>query len=68
MQNLRSKFQYIIVDTAPVLPASDAIVLGQLVDSLIMVVQAERTTGNMAKDAMKRMAGGNVVPTGIVLA
>jgi len=32
IQALRSKFSYIVIDTAPVLPASDAVVLGQVCD------------------------------------
>ena len=34
LEELKSKFTYIVIDTAPVLPASDAVVLGQLCDAL----------------------------------
>lgn len=64
---LRSKFSYIIIDTAPVLPASDAVVLGQLCDALLMVVQSDRTTHHMARDAIKRLNSSKVAVDGLIL-
>lgn len=67
IDRLREKFSYIIIDTAPVLPASDATVLGQISDALIMVVQSEKTTHHMAREAIKRLNAVNVSVTGLVL-
>jgi len=67
LESLREKFKYIVVDTAPILPASDAVVLGRHVDSLVMVVQADRTTHHMARDAIKRLSSANVYVSGLVL-
>lgn len=67
IQRLREKFSYIILDTAPVLPASDATVLGQICDALIMVVQSERTTHHMAREAIKRLSAVNVPVAGLIL-
>ncbi len=67
IQALRSKFSYIIIDTAPVLPASDAVVLGQLCDALLMVVQSDRTTHHMARDAIKRLNSSKVNVDGLIL-
>lgn len=67
LTELRSKFDYIIIDTAPVLPASDAVVLGRLCDSLLMVIQSEKTTHHMARDAIKRLNASNVHVDGLVL-
>ena len=65
---LRSKFSYIVIDTSPVLPASDAVVLGQLCDALLMVVQSDRTTHHMVRDAIKRLNSSNVAVDGLILA
>ena len=65
--NLRSRFDHIIIDTAPVLPASDAVVLGQLCDALLMVVQSDRTTHHMARDAIKRLNSSRVTVDGLIL-
>lgn len=67
LEELKSKFSYVIIDTAPVLPVSDSIVLGHMVDALIMVVQSERTTHHMAQDALRRLQGSQVNPLGVVL-
>lgn len=66
LEKLREKYDYIIIDAAPVLPASDALVLGQLADAVIMVVQAESTHSHLPQDAMKRLHSANVEVTGLV--
>ena len=67
ISDLRSKYSYIIIDTAPVLPASDAVVLGQLCDALLMVVQSDRTTYHMVRDAVKRLHASKVGVEGVIL-
>jgi capsular exopolysaccharide synthesis family protein len=64
---LRGKFSHIIIDTAPILPVSDAIVLGHIADALLLVVQAERTTTKMARDALKRLGNAGIRTMGVVL-
>lgn len=65
--DLRNKFSHIIIDTAPILPVSDAIVLGHIADSLLLVVQAERTTTKMARDGIKRLENAGIRTMGVVL-
>ena len=67
LESLREQYTYIVVDTAPVLPASDAVVLGQYCDALLMVVQSDRTTHHMVRDSIKRLASSKVGVTGIIL-
>lgn len=67
LSELKLKYAYIIIDTAPVLPASDAVVLGRLCDSLLMVVQSEKTTHHMARDAIKRLYASKVNVDGLIL-
>lgn len=40
---VKSKYDYILLDTPPVVPVTDAGVIGAQTDGVIMVVQAERT-------------------------
>ena len=35
LDTLKERFSYIVIDSAPVLPASDAIVLGKMADALL---------------------------------
>lgn len=65
--DMRDKFSHIIIDTAPILPVSDAIVLGHIADSLLLVVQAERTTTKMARDGIKRLENAGIRTMGVVL-
>lgn len=67
LNELRDQFDHIIVDTAPVLPASDAVVLGQSCDALLLAIQSDRTTHHMARDAIKRLTASKVHVTGLVL-
>ncbi len=67
LQTLKKKFAHIIIDTAPVLPASDAVVLGQLCDCLMLAVQSDRTTHHMARDAIRRLTNSKVNVSGLIL-
>jgi capsular exopolysaccharide synthesis family protein len=67
LHDLRKKFTYIVIDTAPVLPASDAVVLGRLCDSVLLAIESDRTTHHMARDAIKRMNASNVTVAGLIL-
>ncbi len=67
LEELRKKFAHIVIDTAPILPVSDPIVLGHIADAFVMVVQAERTTQKMVHDAVRRLQSAGVTPLGVVL-
>jgi len=64
---MRKKFKYIVIDTPPVLPVSDAIVLASIVDGTLMVVGAESTKYAMTKDALNRLEQANTPMLGTVL-
>ena len=67
LEDFKKIFDHIIIDTAPVLPASDAVVLGRLCDSLILAIQSDRTTHHMARDALKRLHSSKVKVSGLIL-
>ena len=56
-----------VIDTAPVLPASDAVVLGRLSDAVLLAIQSDRTTHHMARDAIKRLNASRVAVQGLIL-
>ena len=66
LEKLQEKYDYIVIDAAPILPASDALVLGQLADAVIMVVKADSTHSHIPLDAIKRLQSANVGVTGLV--
>lgn len=43
LDRLKAAFDFILIDTPPILSVTDAQVLGKMVDGLVLVVQADRT-------------------------
>jgi capsular exopolysaccharide synthesis family protein len=67
LAEIRSMYDHIIIDTPPVLLFSDALMVGQMADAIIMVIKAEETFHSACKDALKRLRGANLSPFGGVL-
>ena len=67
LHNLRKAFDYIIIDSSPVMPVSDALVLGHQADAVLMTVQCERTSHAVAQAALKRLLAARIRPIGVVL-
>ena len=44
-----SKYSYIVVDSPPLIAASEALILSHMVDGVIFVVRAERTRRDIVK-------------------
>jgi len=49
---LRDRFDYVVLDTPPVLPYPDVGILRDLVDGFVVVVRANRTPREMLRDCM----------------
>jgi Mrp family chromosome partitioning ATPase len=64
-QRLKERFQYIIVDTPPVLPSTDAGVLAARADGALLVVRLEKSLKKQSRDALRVLQdmGGNVLGT-----
>ncbi|MCR9247119.1 MAG: CpsD/CapB family tyrosine-protein kinase [bacterium] len=64
-QRLKERFQYIVIDTPPVLPSTDAGVLSARADGTLMVVQLEQSLKGQTRDAVRVLSdmGGNVLGT-----
>ncbi|MEM7745042.1 MAG: polysaccharide biosynthesis tyrosine autokinase [Pseudomonadota bacterium] len=67
LDNLRKSYDYIIVDTPPVLVVPDARVIGQLADVVIYVVLWDSTTRTQVKQGIGSFGVVNVPVTGLVL-
>jgi len=64
---LKEQFDYVVIDSPPVLPVSDALVVGQLVDSVILAIKFDGTTFFHAKEALKRLRHSGIEPLGAVM-
>ncbi len=58
-------FDWVILDSAPLLPVSDSSVLADLVDGVLLVVRAGQTRAESAQRSCQELKGRNVV--GVVL-
>ncbi|HUS59284.1 MAG TPA: CpsD/CapB family tyrosine-protein kinase [Planctomycetota bacterium] len=58
---LRSRFDYLIFDTAPVLPAADTIHLASHLEGVVVVVEAGRTKRKQVARAVDLLSGANIL-------
>lgn len=62
----RQFYDYIIIDTSPVMGTSDALSIGQLVDSVIFVVRYDVSTVRQVNFAIERLQRSNVNVQGLI--
>lgn len=65
MEELRKRFDWIVIDTPPCVPFSDASVLQALADGTVLVVRAGRTAKGSVERALESLEGGPIL--GVVL-
>jgi len=64
---LRTRFDYVIFDTPPVMAVSDARILGRLVDKTVFVVHWDKTPKKVIKAAIQQLLTHEVDIAGCVL-
>jgi polysaccharide biosynthesis transport protein len=67
LEELRTRFETIFIDTPPMLQIPDARVLGRMVDRVIMVVRAGKTTRDSAMAAHRRFSEDGTTMLGTIL-
>ncbi|MFC1681342.1 GumC family protein [Pseudomonadota bacterium] len=67
LSELRSSFDHVIVDSPPILPVSDAIVLGSLTDACILAVRGEHTNRSASVNALNTLQNSGVNVIGVAL-
>jgi len=63
----RAEFDYILIDTPPMLQIADARIIAQHCDSVIMVVRAGKTTRDAAKAARQKFLQDGTPVLGVIL-
>ena len=67
LKRLAGEYDYVVIDTPPVLIAADSPVIGALADTTIMVVRDGRTAREAIDHACTAMLGGGAHVSGLVL-
>ncbi len=67
LRQLSSQFDFVVVDSPPLIPVSDAIILSTLVDGVILVVDSSRTPKRQIKAARMRLEYAHAKLFGFVL-
>ena len=67
LKALMAKFDYVILDSPPVLAVTDAAVLSTLVDGVVMVTRAFQTRKELAQHAVRRLTDIGAHVAGVVL-
>jgi polysaccharide biosynthesis transport protein len=66
LRDLAGQYDYVLIDSAPVLATDDAATLGPKTDGALMVVQASHTSSQMAREALHRLHRRNVKILGVI--
>lgn len=67
MSELNAHYDYIIIDSPPILAASDAVILAQYTDKLLLVTRYNKSVERQTVHAVKLLAKAHVAVDGIVL-
>ena len=64
---LRQKYEFIVIDTAPVLGSNESLICGLCADSVLMVVTAGLTRKTLVQSAMQRLQEVGIAPEGLIM-
>jgi Mrp family chromosome partitioning ATPase len=67
IDELAQRFDYVIIDSAPILAVSDAAALSQHVDGVLLVVQAKRVTLGQLRASLSTLERVGAPLLGLVL-
>jgi len=67
LSDLRDRFDVVIVDTPPVLPVTDPLIIAREVDGVIVVTRCESTTRGELQRTLAQLAKGDTNMLGVVL-
>lgn len=65
--SFKSRFDYIFIDSPPVMPLVDPCILGAIVDGVIMVIQAGRTQRGVIRHAESRLRQSQAKTIGYIV-
>jgi capsular exopolysaccharide synthesis family protein len=67
LRDVRDRYDLVIMDTPPVLPVADALVLGRQADATLAVVQWEKTPRDAVTNTIRLLRGSGTPIMGVVM-
>jgi polysaccharide biosynthesis transport protein len=67
LEALCQRFDYIFVDSSPILAVSDAVLLSTMVDGVVLVVDGQKTPKQLIRKVRSRLANSRTKVLGVVL-
>jgi capsular exopolysaccharide synthesis family protein len=67
LASLQEQYDYVLIDSPPVLLASDAVLLSTMVDGVVLVANAQRTPKQVVREARLRLSYARAKVLGVVL-
>jgi succinoglycan biosynthesis transport protein ExoP len=64
---LRTHFKYIVIDTPPILPASEALVMAKAADATLLVARRDHSRLDLVKEASQKIVSSGSRFAGVVL-
>jgi capsular exopolysaccharide synthesis family protein len=67
LKNLKDTFDYVLIDTPPLLAVSDALVMGPQIDGVILVVWGGKTSREAVKRAKEKLDAMKMPSLGVII-
>lgn len=67
LETVREKYDFIIIDSPPVLAVPDSRIIGPLCDAVLYVVKWDSTSTEVVGEGIRQISSGGLSPTGLVL-
>ncbi len=64
---LKDRYDFILIDSPPVMPVSDAVILSTMVEGVVLVVKGQETPKHLVKAAVSQLGNGQGKILGVVL-
>jgi capsular exopolysaccharide synthesis family protein len=67
ISDLSNSYDFVLVDSPPILPVADGLTLSRIVDSVVLVVRSRTTERELAQESRRRLLRVNARILGVVL-
>ena len=67
LDELKEEFDLILIDSSPIIPVTDSVVLSPEADAVFLVFELRRTSTVAARTAVNSLKAVHVIPTGVII-